>query len=967
MLRIPRSWPLRFGIAVLATATALLLSLVLQPLITADPFLLFFAAVAFSASFGLGPGLLATLLSVAAVNYFFLGPPYALAFDPVDLFRGSLFVLVAILISSLQNRRIRAEVSAASQRERLRITLSSIGDAVIATDANRRVDFMNRVAESLTGWQQSEALGKDVQEVFHIVNEQTRQPVQNPVSRVIQEGAVIGLANDTLLISRDGVERPIDDSGAPIRDETGKLLGTVLTFRDIAERKHAERVERFLNNATVTLATSLDYETTLATVARLAVPTIADWCTVHIVEPDGSVQRLALAHADPAKIAWANDLQRRYPPDPEAKQGVFHVIHTAEPEFYPEITDEMLVATARDSEQLQLMRDIGFTSAMIAPLVARGRVLGAIQFVTTESRNRYTDADFALAQNLARRAAVAVDNARLYRQAREQGERLQVTLSSIGDAVIATDAQGHVTFINTVAQNLTGWSQSEAVGKPLADVFQIVNEATRAAVENPVTKVMRLGAIIGLANHTVLIARNGQEIPIDDSGAPIRDEVGNIIGVILVFRDITERKRAEDVDRFLDNASATLASSLNYETTLQNVARLVVSLLADYCLIDVVENDGAFRRIAVAASDPRQEELLRELQRRYPLDRNREPEVVRVLRTGTPLLVAETSDDMRMAHAQDDEHLRLMREIGTRSAIVVPLTVHDQVLGAISFGATQPERRYGPEDLLLAQELAHRAALALDNARLYHTAQQAIQARDEFLSVAAHELRTPVTSLRGFSQLLMRQIDRGAALDPARLRRALQTIDEQSTKLTRLVAQLLDVSRIQAGRLSLDLQEIDLAALVENAVAAAQANTTRHVITLHGMSPLRLLADPIRLGQVLTNLLDNAIKYSPTGGPVEVEASQPTGDMVRLSVTDRGIGIAPEHRPHIFDRFYRAHAGSNFGGMGLGLYISRQIVELHQGRIEVESPAEGGTRFVVSLPIRPSVSAAQPSPGAPTS
>jgi signal transduction histidine kinase len=206
-----------------------------------------------------------------------------------------------------------------------------------------------------------------------------------------------------------------------------------------------------------------------------------------------------------------------------------------------------------------------------------------------------------------------------------------------------------------------------------------------------------------------------------------------------------------------------------------------------------------------------------------------------------------------------------------------------------------------------------------------------------------------VTSLRGFTQLLLRQIDRDA-LDLSRIQRALQTIDQQSTKLTKLVAQLLDVSRIEAGRLDLEWQSTDLAAMVENVAASARANTLRHPIAVRMLSPLPMRADPIRLEQVLTNLVDNAIKYSPEGGSVDIDVSQPDAGHIRLAVTDHGIGVPTEHRPHIFDRFYRAHAGSNYGGMGLGLYISRQIVELHGGTIEAEFPAEGGTRIVVTLP-----------------
>jgi signal transduction histidine kinase/predicted hydrocarbon binding protein len=226
---------------------------------------------------------------------------------------------------------------------------------------------------------------------------------------------------------------------------------------------------------------------------------------------------------------------------------------------------------------------------------------------------------------------------------------------------------------------------------------------------------------------------------------------------------------------------------------------------------------------------------------------------------------------------------------------------------------------------------------------------RAEEARDEFLSVAAHELKTPMTSLRGFAQLLSGQLERGETPDPVRLKRALSAIDQQSEKLSRLVSQLLDVSRLQGGRLVLEPRATDVAELVAAAVAVAKGQSDRHEITVDVQSPGTVVVDPFRLEQVVTNLIDNAIKYSPDGGPIRIQVQTRPGEF-RILVADRGLGVAPEHRGRIFDRFYQAHADRRLGGMGLGLYISRQIVELHGGRVEAEFPLEGGTTFVVRIP-----------------
>ena len=264
----------------------------------------------------------------------------------------------------------------------------------------------------------------------------------------------------------------------------------------------------------------------------------------------------------------------------------------------------------------------------------------------------------------------------------------------------------------------------------------------------------------------------------------------------------------------------------------------------------------------------------------------------------------------------------------------------------------EEELRQSHENLERRVE-ARTAELTAANKRLRQEIaerRRAEDVRDEFLSVAAHELKTPMTSLRGFAQLLLRQTQKGEMPDPERLQQGLTAIDEQSGKLARLVGQLLDISRLEAGRLVLERKVTDVIALVEDVVAAARATTQRHHITVSGASGTLAFVDPLRLEQVITNLVDNAIKYSPEGGPVLVEVAKKKAN-VWLVVKDGGIGVPQEHRARIFDRFYQAHAGHRLGGMGLGLYISRQIVDLHGGRLEARFPPEGGTEVIVSLPV----------------
>ncbi len=324
--------------------------------------------------------------------------------------------------------------------------------------------------------------------------------------------------------------------------------------------------------------------------------------------------------------------------------------------------------------------------------------------------------------------------------------------------------------------------------------------------------------------------------------------------------------------------------------------------------------------------------------------------VVAAIERGQPILTAAIPIGHSESIAQDAAHLEILRQLNLRSSIVVPLRARGETAGALALFRCDDGRPYGPSDLSLAEELAGRAALAVDNARLYREARRAIQLRDDFLSVAAHELKTPVTALLGFSQLLLVQLAQKGELDERIVGHALRAVEQGSKRISQLVSQILDVSRLESGRLVLDCQVTDLAALTQAIASAMQTTAPRHTLLVRSPSAVQALVDPLRLEQVVTNLLDNAIKYSPEGGEIVVELLQPTPGVVRLVVTDHGLGIPPERRQHIFERFYQAHEGSHTAGLGLGLYISRQIVELHGGSIWPEFPPAGGTRFFVELP-----------------
>jgi signal transduction histidine kinase len=415
----------------------------------------------------------------------------------------------------------------------------------------------------------------------------------------------------------------------------------------------------------------------------------------------------------------------------------------------------------------------------------------------------------------------------------------------------------------------------------------------------------------------------------------------------------SELRQAESRTRVLAESSAVLATSLDYEATLRNVARLVVPALADWCLVDLAEPDGTFRRMEVAHASPEDAALADEVRRfqLHPLD-NPHPPPTEALRKGEAVLHTEVTPERIRASAHSEEHARVMLATRPLTLMSVPLIARGRTLGVLTLFTSHSGRRYTPADLAFAKELAHRAALSMENARLYREAQDAVRLRDEFLSIASHELKTPLTPLSLKLQALARELTRRPGDVPrAQVESYVEVGTRQVKKLSELIGDLLDVSRITAGRLTLVPEDMDLGGLVREVVARYEPQAARTGSTLQlecGAQGLTGRWDRLRLEQVVTNLVDNAVKYGE-GRPVAVKV-EGTADGVRLTVRDEGIGIAPEALPRLFGRFERAVSERHYGGLGLGLYITRTLVESMGGQVRVESEPGQGSTFTVELP-----------------
>ena len=413
---------------------------------------------------------------------------------------------------------------------------------------------------------------------------------------------------------------------------------------------------------------------------------------------------------------------------------------------------------------------------------------------------------------------------------------------------------------------------------------------------------------------------------------------------------------------FPAEVTKVLAASLDYSTTLDTLARLAVSHLADWCLVDVVETDGLVYRAAVAHVDPWQQATVERLTEMNAIDRHAGGIVLDVLQSGQAVFTNDVTESLLVANARNPEHLAILRALNPRSVMVVPLRARGRILGAITLASTDPARRYDAAALARAEEFAQHAALAVDNARLYREAQEANRLKDEFLGIVSHELRTPLTAIFAWVRLL-----RSRRLDEDKATRALAIIERNARAQSQVLDDLLDVSRIIFGKLRLDRRPVELGPVVEAAVEALRPLARERGVQLHlARGSASVLGDAQRLQQIARNLLDNAVKFTPSGGRVDVSIEEADGTAT-VRVRDSGVGIGATFLPHVFERFRQADSSTTrpHGGLGLGLAIVHHLVELHGGTVHAESDGEGhGATFTVAFPA-PHVAELLPAPIAP--
>jgi PAS domain S-box-containing protein len=533
------------------------------------------------------------------------------------------------------------------------------------------------------------------------------------------------------------------------------------------------------------------------------------------------------------------------------------------------------------------------------------------------------------------------------RHADESRALLHAILNNTTDAIFVKDLEGRYLAINLAGAATLRRTSEEVVGHTN---FDFLAPEIAEALRQGELEVLRTGATV--QKEDLVQVDNVPRYYLSARGL-WRDAEGVIAGIVGIATDITERRRREKANSLLADAGRVLAESLDFRITLNAVAKLVTPALADWCTVVLQNDEGVLETLAVAHADPEKVAWAREVGERYPIDASSPTGVPNVVRTGVSEVYSEITDEMIVGAAKDPEHLEMLRHLGMRSIMIVPMRAHRRTLGALTLICAESGRQFTEADLPIAEELARRSALAIENAELFQAAAAANRAKSEFLASMSHELRTPLNAILGYTSLLADGIT--GPVIPAQQEQLLR-IRASATHLLGLIDEVLSFSRLEAGREQLSMNDVDVGSVLEEAAALVRPMAAAKQLPLEIVppdavgGPLHVQSDVLKLRQILVNLLTNAVKFTDHGS-VTLSARAEADDVV-FTVADTGIGIPPSHLEHVFDAFWQVEqaASRRVGGTGLGLSVTRRLARLLGGDVSVTSTPGQGSTFVVRLP-----------------
>lgn len=799
-------------------------------------------------------------------------------------------------------------------RNQLATVLEAIADGIIVRNPSDQLIYANNAAAHIIGYPNAQAMLEvpidDILRRFEMFDE-SGLPLDAEAlpGRLALRGVPSLPKVIRFRVIATGDEHWSEVISQAVHDAAGQIELVVSIFHDITALKQAELGQRLLAQAGVLLSAPLNYETRLSNVARLAVPNMADWCAIDVVNTDGGLlQRLAVAHIDPVKVELAYQLQRRYPPRPEDQSGIYEVLRSGQSQLYSDIPDSLLEATISDPEQLALARQLGLKSVMIVPMVARGRTLGAITFAWAESGRYYGSIDLALAEELAQRAALAMDNALLY----AESQRLNAGL------------ERHVAERTTQIQTVnTRLSLEIAERRQAEEQVRVLNAELEQRVAERTAQLEAVNR--DLQNEIAERRRAGKTLRAVLRRTRELYHISQMIGTVHTPDEVLQALLSSS---YLKTASRASITIFDFPWLKDDQPPRQADIIA------------AWNKKADPPAFTAQRVALEEIGLVPPYSRK------------MPIVI----EDVRSKRELPERVRRRFEALKTCSLIILPLIAGGVWYGVLSLHFSL-RRAINVDDLRHLRGLVDETAIAIDNIRLLeaeakarHEAEQANDLKMKFLAMISHELRTPLTSIKGFATTLLAD---DVQWQPPSQRDFLQTINEEADKLGDLIEQLLDLSRLEAGTLRIVPAPQTLDHIIATAMAQLQTVTANHQLMLNVAHDLPLVnADAQRIAQVLANLVGNAAKYSPLQTSITISAHQ-VGGMIQIDVIDRGPGIPARERARVFEPFQQLEGQpvNRPKGAGLGLAICKGLVEAHGGRIWVQDRSEPGTIISFTLPL----------------